>query len=40
LENLGGQFVNGDIKEALNLARVHIHGQDAMRTGDGDTVCD
>ena len=40
LEYLGGQFIDGDIKEALYLARVHIHGQDAVGAGDGNAVGD
>src|SRR5256885_3271598 len=39
-DDLRGEFVDGDIEEALDLARVHVHGQDAMRSGDGDTVGD
>src|SRR5579864_6897175 len=40
LKNLRSQFVNRDIKEALNLACVHIHREHAMSARDRDTVRD
>src|SRR6266849_4019064 len=40
LKNLRSEFVNRDIEEALNLARVHIHREHAMSARDRDTVCD
>jgi len=38
LDDLCGQFVNGNIEKALNLTGVHVHCQHAVRTGNGDTV--
>src|SRR2546421_8208312 len=40
LEDLRGQFINRYVEEALDLSRVHIHGQDALSASDSDAVCD
>ena len=34
------QVVHRDVEEALNLRGVQVHGQDAVRTGDGNEVRD
>src|SRR5579885_1304813 len=38
LDNLRGQFINGNIEKALNLSGVHIHRQNPVRTRDSDAV--
>ena len=38
LEYLRGQFIDRYVEKALDLARVHIHSEDALRSSDGDAV--
>ena len=40
LQDVRGQFIDGDVEEALNLSGVHVHRQHAMCARDGDAVCD
>src|SRR5881275_921893 len=40
LEYLRGQFIDRYVEKALDLASVHIHSEDALRTGDSDAVGD
>src|SRR2546421_2272467 len=38
LDDLRGQFIDRYVEKALDLARVHIHSEDALRSSDGDAV--
>src|SRR6266480_3284953 len=38
LDDLRGQLIDRYVEKALDLAGVHIHGKDALRSGDGDAV--
>ena len=38
LNDLRGQFVHGNIEEALDLSSMHIHSEDTMRPGDRQAV--
>src|SRR6266487_1224678 len=40
LEYLRGQFIDRYVEKALDLPGVHIHSEDALRTGDSDAVGD
>ena len=31
---VGGEHISGDVEEALNLTRVEVHGDIAIRAGD------
>ena len=32
-------MINGNIKEALNLCRMEIHGENSVRSGGGEHIC-
>src|SRR5579875_2874009 len=40
LENLRGQFIDGDVEKTLDLPGVHVHCQHAVRARDGDAIGD
>src|SRR5215469_6782371 len=39
LDNLRGEFINRDVEETLDLARVHVHCKHAMCSGNRNAVC-
>src|SRR5436190_3713073 len=39
LDNLRGEFVNRDVEETLDLARMHVHREHAMCSSNRNTVC-
>ena len=38
-ERSAEKIIDGDVEKALDLRGVEIHGQDAVRTGGGDEIC-
>src|SRR5579885_999321 len=40
LQDLRGQFIDGNVEKTLNLPGVHVHRQHAVRARDGDAVGD